>query len=442
MADVFLSYAWNDREAVQPLVTALDQAGFGTDANNLLAEASGKNWSDVLTSRIDASGCVVVIWSKAAAQSAFVQQEIQQAIRAWSSNRLALVTLDAAPLPVGLRDIEAVAVQDRYDAAAKELIERVGAILGAREIAFSPSEPRHSLREPPRPAIEALPAQPIEKWAAEEIEPAPEACALPPYSIPTSGRSLRRPIWRRVFIAIIVFIAIARGLLAVMDIWPTTAHLAPSQGIGRDAPVMGPILVVLIIGVFLGAAAFWGGSAVIRRWRSHSVARLESTRRADAANHVRNDEETGRRVVAALESLQQAVVAENARKAGQVFVSYSHVDGPAVDQLVQQIEKLGYAVWIDRQAGGSQRYAAPIVRAIRVSNLVALMCSKNSFASDHVIREIYLAGDYKKPFIAFLLDPTDFPDEILYFLTGFPRVPVAAIDPEKLRSAIARVIAA
>ena len=89
---------------------------------------------------------------------------------------------------------------------------------------------------------------------------------------------------------------------------------------------------------------------------------------------------------------------------------------------------------------GSQRYAAPIVGAIRGSKLVALMCSRNAFASDHVIREIYVAGDFKKPFIAFQLDPTDFPDDILYFISGFPRIPIAGVNSEQLRSEIARLV--
>jgi hypothetical protein len=91
---------------------------------------------------------------------------------------------------------------------------------------------------------------------------------------------------------------------------------------------------------------------------------------------------------------------------------------------------------------GSHRYAAPIVRAIRMSKLVALMCSQNAFSSDHVIREVYVAGDCKKPFIAFQLDPTELPDELLYFVSGFPRVSVATIDPQQLRSEIARLFAA
>jgi hypothetical protein len=73
---------------------------------------------------------------------------------------------------------------------------------------------------------------------------------------------------------------------------------------------------------------------------------------------------------------------------------------------------------------------------------VALMCSQNAFTSDHVIREVYVAGDYKKPFIAFQLDRAEFPDEVQYFVSGFPRVPIDALDAQQLRAELARLVAA
>ena len=103
--------------------------------------------------------------------------------------------------------------------------------------------------------------------------------------------------------------------------------------------------------------------------------------------------------------------------------------------------KAGYGVWIDRQAHGSQRYAAPIVRAIKSSQLVALMCSQNAFASDHVTREVYVAGDCKKPFIVFQLDPAEFPDELRYFVSGFQHFPVDNIDWQQLRLLLEKLIA-
>jgi hypothetical protein len=127
--------------------------------------------------------------------------------------------------------------------------------------------------------------------------------------------------------------------------------------------------------------------------------------------------------------------------APQVFISYSRQDGPTVEPLILQIKQIGYAVWIDHQSTGSQRYAGAIVGAIRASRLVALMCSKNAFMSDHVIREVYTAGDFKKPFILFQLDATEFPDEIRYFVSGFPRIPITTINLQQLRSEIVRLVA-
>lgn len=124
----------------------------------------------------------------------------------------------------------------------------------------------------------------------------------------------------------------------------------------------------------------------------------------------------------------------------QVFVSYSRLDLPSVEHLIKHIEQAGYAVWIDRQEASLQRYAARIVQAIKGSQFVALMCSRNAFQSDHVIREIYVAGDHRKPFVVFQLDQSDFPDDVIYFVSGFPRVKVQTLDPDGLRSEISRLL--
>ena len=101
----------------------------------------------------------------------------------------------------------------------------------------------------------------------------------------------------------------------------------------------------------------------------------------------------------------------------QVFISYSRQDTGSVDRIIEHIEGAGYTVWIDREAGGhgAQRYAAPIVRAIKSARLIALMCSRHAFASDHVVREVYVAGDFRKPFLAFQLRSTQFPDRLDLF---------------------------
>jgi hypothetical protein len=142
--------------------------------------------------------------------------------------------------------------------------------------------------------------------------------------------------------------------------------------------------------------------------------------------------------------LSYTLVSKDNQTAGgsssQVFVSYSRADTDVVNQIVAQIKQLGYTIWIDYEEESSQRYAARIVAAIRKSRLVALMCSRHSVNSDQVVREVYVAGDYKKPFVIFQLDTTQFPDEFLYFLSGYPRISATNLNTARLHSQIEKAI--
>jgi TIR domain-containing protein len=385
MGQVLVSHSAEDRAAARAVIDALARAGLSVSGFD--SSGPGGSLADQIKDNLETAGCVIWLWSQSAARSGRVQEDIHHAIRAWSAGRLILVALDDAPLPVGLRDLAPISIKDTFDAGLKPLIERVRAV--------------------------------VERTPAAAAVPAP------------STRSRR-------FVPII---AAALGLVVVVAggaaLLTTRTHAPSSQPVARPAPVPAPapggappvpapqpappprsvptsefpsMLVMLGLGAALGAGAVWFWSRWARR----------------------------RPPPGAVPTAQQALAA--AGDTPLVFVSYSRQDGRTVEHLVKQIEQLGYEVWIDRHSTGSQRYAAPIVRAIRTSKLVALMCSQNAFASDHVIREVYVAGDYKKPFIAFQLDPTEFPDEVLYFVSGFPRVPVERVDLQQLRSEIARLV--
>jgi len=126
-----------------------------------------------------------------------------------------------------------------------------------------------------------------------------------------------------------------------------------------------------------------------------------------------------------------------------VFISYSRHDADKVAAIAKSVEQAGYTVWLDTQSTeAAQRYAGQIVRAIRASKVVALMCSRNAFASDHVIREVYLAGDFKKAFVLFVFDDTEIPDDLLYFVTGFPRLNLDDLASDRVRAELARFVAA
>ncbi len=435
MAQVFVSYSRADAARAQPILDALGRSGLHVARPE--GHALGLSNAEAIAEEIARADCVLVLWSKAAAQSDWVQQEIHLAIEAWSAGKLVLVSLDDAPLPVGLRDLETIPFHDDDATGTREVIRRVEEVVwgSAREAMTAPmaapsmaGAPRASRRggarwgilggalamllvaglgtylftvgsgpgsepvggaappgfggppapEPSPPPDEGAAEPPPDKWHfewGEEEIPSPEPSS--PYPEPS----------------------------------------LPSYEINRDRPGPDPMLVALVTGL---AGLLAGAGLAWATWRW-------SRRRA-------------RREAPAVPAPSLQSVAASLPDGMPVFVSYSRADLNDVDRLVKQIEQAGYGVWIDRQAHGSQRYAAPIVRAIKSSQLVALMCSQNAFASDHVIREIYIAGDCKKPFLVFQLDTSEFPDEVLYFVTGFPRLSVTALDPQGLRTELSRLL--
>ncbi len=110
----------------------------------------------------------------------------------------------------------------------------------------------------------------------------------------------------------------------------------------------------------------------------------------------------------------------SADESGKLFVSYSHRDKQSVEPIVSQIESMGRTVWMDRTGiTGQAGWAGQIVRAIRECKAVVLMASPNSYASDQVVRELYLAMNHKKPIVPIELAPAELPDELQYILAPF-----------------------
>lgn len=382
MSQVFFSYANSDREAAQSIIDAMQRTGLSVAHFDSLSP--GGSFEGQIRELIDTAQCVVVLWSKAAAKSKFVGAEISQAINAWASNRLLLVALDKTELPVGLRDLPIVAPQsDSQQFDMLQLVERAKSIVQRERPEPEPSPPHES-----------------------ELQPL-----------------AYHPKRRRWTSAVAVFAIIATISVAVIQGVGTklrSSFQSVSDDLGfptfTSTPLDFSAVLLLVIGAAIGAAFVW-------LWPNWSNRRTE---RSGAESN-------------SASSVVSLLASETDH---QVFVSYSHRDGTTVEQLVKDIEQAGYKVWIDRQSPMSRRYAAPIVRAIKSSRVVALMCSENSFASDHVIREVYVAGDYKKPFIAFQLDQSEFPDDVLYFVTGFPRIPLDGFDTQRLRSELSRFVAA
>jgi tetratricopeptide (TPR) repeat protein len=100
-----------------------------------------------------------------------------------------------------------------------------------------------------------------------------------------------------------------------------------------------------------------------------------------------------------------------------VFVSYSRKDSGFVDQLIQDIEKRGIAVWVDRQdIDGGETWRAAIADAIRMSLAFVIVISPNSTASKNVSKELSLAESYGCQIIPLLYHPCEIPPTMEYQL--------------------------
>lgn len=103
----------------------------------------------------------------------------------------------------------------------------------------------------------------------------------------------------------------------------------------------------------------------------------------------------------------------------KVFLSYAHKDSAKVVSIVQDLQKYGFDVWIDRQnIKGGELWSEEIARAIRKCHYYVLLVSKASTQSDSIRREVHLAHLKNRKMILLRLDATEIPDEIAFQTIG------------------------
>lgn len=97
MHDIFLSYSSADRERVRPLYDALKQQGWTVFWDHATIQ-TGEQWSHIIEANLNASDCVIVVWTANAVKSEYV---LDEATRARNRNILIPVSLDQTPPPIG-----------------------------------------------------------------------------------------------------------------------------------------------------------------------------------------------------------------------------------------------------------------------------------------------------------------------------------------------------
>lgn len=338
------------------------------------AQAPSESWPESASEEIERASVVVAVWSHHALESPGVRWELEQVIAAWAEDRLMLVKLDDAELPLGLRDIEYLDLSGpKFRPGLGPLSDQVAVRVGKSKS-----------------------APPAKSWSTR-IRPDPG------FRKPTPKSSVS---WK-----------LAGAVLGVVAA-VTALDVFLLEG-SKSGPLEFLAVVdvsSLLIFLVIGAVAFilWIGFRKIS-----SIAKNRQTTESQESERT----PSGR------------IKPEDC----QVFISYSRKDTERVEGIVARIEQTGLTTWMDTRSKTAQgRFAGPIVEAIKAAEAVAMMCSENSFSSDHVIRELYVAGTRRKPFVAILLDSSEFPNDFEYFLSGFPHLDGAEIqqDGEEFRRAL------
>jgi hypothetical protein len=135
VADVFISYAKEDRAKAQELASFLSEQGRSVFWDRTIVP--GEDFSIRIAAEIDAASCVLVLWSAHAIASNWVIDEADVALR---MHKLVPALIEPVLPPMGLRRIQTADLSavswDRLaaDPAATELLQTLNGLLGQRQL--------------------------------------------------------------------------------------------------------------------------------------------------------------------------------------------------------------------------------------------------------------------------------------------------------------------
>ena len=140
---VFVSYASPDRARVQPIIAALEEAGFSVWWDGLIE--GGEQFARSIEVPLERALAVVVAWSKNSLDSYWVHDE---AARGRDRSRLVPLSLDGSEPPLGFRQFQTIALgkprRGAHDAGIDAMLRAV-AVLHDQPMPASRKQPRQGI---------------------------------------------------------------------------------------------------------------------------------------------------------------------------------------------------------------------------------------------------------------------------------------------------------
>ncbi len=141
MADIFVSYASEDREKVRSLVESLEMQNWTVWWDRQISP--GEGFADEIDRQIQDAACVVVIWSKSSVESRWVKSE---ALEAMERDILVPIKLENVRIPVAFKQIQTVDLLGWPDPESKAdypaLMAAIAHLVGVN------SKPEGAIEEP------------------------------------------------------------------------------------------------------------------------------------------------------------------------------------------------------------------------------------------------------------------------------------------------------
>lgn len=387
---IFIAHAPQDAAAAASLETHLERRGLFVETETGERGFRPLQFTDV----------VVMLISKDSVFSPYRLQFEKRALDAWAEQKLILVKLDHNFAPVGLRDLPFIEASFEPQ---RDLVAWAEVHKQAQEKMRPPPPASSAPSAPPRPQARG----------SDRLEDGTLARKRAPETEMRKGAPLG-----------------AAGLLiTILCILPGLAALTLMGSIwlaNRIGPTPGTFLDMLAgVGAFgerfglsangaillaLGSLALMILALIFLLFRA--IAALERRPRAEGNPSLQKMDKT-------LEgAAEEADALGGAGSDQSVFVSYARANSGFVLPVVEAVKKAGRRLWLDQEGIQGEGWAGQIVRAIRSSEGVCVMCSAAAFESDHVKREVYLADRYKKPLLPVFIENAAPPEDFEYFFAG------------------------